>query len=53
MRALVFSGPGTSAVIDYPDPHPGDSDCLIRPRAVGLCHSDFALLAGNYILPIS
>lgn len=52
MRALVFSGPGRSAVDEYPTPTPGDSDCLVRPRAVGICHSDFDLLDGNYILPI-
>lgn len=52
MRALVFAAPGESRVEEYPTPVPGESDCLVRPRAVGICHSDFDLLDGRYILPI-
>jgi threonine dehydrogenase-like Zn-dependent dehydrogenase len=40
-------------VSDHPTPSPGDSDCLVRPRAVGICHSDFDLKDGKYILPLS
>lgn len=52
MRALVFSGPDQAAVTDIQDPVLGETDCLVRMRRVGICHSDFDLLAGKYILPI-
>ncbi|MGA7816863.1 zinc-dependent alcohol dehydrogenase [Caballeronia sp.] len=30
-----------------------DTEVLIRTRAVGICHSDYELLGGRYIIPIS
>ncbi|ALJ21761.1 zinc-dependent alcohol dehydrogenase [Microbacterium sp. No. 7] len=52
MRALVYSAPDEAAVVDTLDPAFGETDCLVRMRRVGICHSDFDLLAGKYILPI-
>lgn len=52
MRALVYSAPEDAAVIEIAEPEIGDTDCLIKMRRVGICHSDFDLLAGKYILPI-
>jgi threonine dehydrogenase-like Zn-dependent dehydrogenase len=52
MRALVYSAPDEAAVIDTDDPVIGETDCLVKMRRVGICHSDFDLLAGKYILPI-
>lgn len=52
MRALVYSAPEDAAVIEIDDPAIGETDCLVRMRRVGICHSDFDLLAGKYILPI-
>ncbi len=52
MRALVFQEPDRASVIDIDAPVIGDTDCLVRMRRVGICHSDFDLLAGKYILPI-
>ena len=31
----------------------GDNEVMIRSRRVGICHSDYELLSGNYIIPIS
>jgi threonine dehydrogenase-like Zn-dependent dehydrogenase len=52
VRALVYSAPEQAAVADIDDPSIGETDCLVKMRRVGICHSDFDLLAGKYILPI-
>lgn len=53
MKALVYSSPGNAEVIETKSPTTGNTECLIRPIQVGICHSDFDLLGGNYILPIN
>jgi len=53
VKALVFSKPGVAEVADVAQPTLGPSDVLVRMRAVGICHSDFGLLEGHYILPFS
>lgn len=53
MKALVFHGPAQAEVSDHEPPSLGTNDVLVKLRRVGICHSDFDLLAGNYILPIS
>src|SRR4051812_12294863 len=53
MKALVFQGPRDAAVLDRDAPAIGPDDVLIRSRAVGICHSDFELLEGRYIIPVS
>ena len=30
-----------------------ENDVMIQSRRVGICHSDYELLAGQYIIPIS
>lgn len=52
MRALVYSAPENAAVVETDDPAIGETDCLVEMRRVGICHSDFDLLDGKYILPI-
>lgn len=52
MRALVYSAPENAAVVETDDPAIGETDCLVEMRRVGICHSDFDLLDGRYILPI-
>ena len=52
MKAVQFSKPGQAAVVDIDEPKPGPNDVIVRSRRVGICHSDFDLLAGKYILPI-
>lgn len=50
MKALVYHGPNQSAVEDLPVPSIGPDDVLVRSHAVGICHSDFELLEGRYII---
>ncbi|MGH2850878.1 MAG: zinc-dependent alcohol dehydrogenase [Solirubrobacteraceae bacterium] len=52
MRALVFQAPEQAAVLDVDRPDIGPDDVLVRSHAVGICHSDFELLAGRYIIPV-
>jgi L-iditol 2-dehydrogenase len=53
MRALVFEQPNKPIIASMPVPEPDDNELLIRTKAVGICHSDYELLAGKYIIPIS
>src|SRR4051812_28759081 len=53
MLALVFEAPERAVVSDLDAPAIGADDVLIRSRAVGICHSDFELLDGHYIIPVS
>jgi L-iditol 2-dehydrogenase len=53
MRALLFETPDKPIIIDKPMPEIGASEVLVKTRAVGICHSDYELLAGRYIIPIS
>lgn len=53
MKALVFEKPGNPQVVDMPVPGIKDTEVLIKSRTIGICHSDFELLAGRYIIPIS
>jgi len=53
MKALVFDQPNKPMVIDVAMPTIGSNEVLIRTRKVGICHSDYELLAGQYIIPIS
>ena len=50
MKALVYHGPNQPVVEDVPVPSIGPDDVLIRSHAVGICHSDFELLEGRYII---
>jgi len=53
MRALVFETPDKPIIVDKPMPEIADTEVLVKTRAVGICHSDYELLAGRYIIPIS
>ncbi len=53
MKALVFSGARIAGIKDLVVPRPGRGEVLIRSRRVGICHSDFELLADRYIIPFS
>ena len=53
MKALIFEAPNEPTVTDAPMPTPSPDEVLIRSRRVGICHSDYELLAGQYIIPIS
>jgi L-iditol 2-dehydrogenase len=53
VKALVFEAPKQAAVADLKRPQIGPNEVLVRSHAVGICHSDFELLDGHYIIPIS
>ncbi|WP_111768735.1 zinc-dependent alcohol dehydrogenase [Nakamurella deserti] len=52
MKATTIVQPDELALLDVDVPAFGPDEILIRSRAVGICHSDFDLLAGKYIIPI-
>ncbi len=53
MKALIFDQPNKPVVTELQTPGITDNEVLIRSRRVGICHSDYELLAGKYIIPIS
>jgi L-iditol 2-dehydrogenase len=53
MKALIFDEPRKPVVTQVQSPRIDDNEVLIRSRRVGICHSDYELLAGQYIIPIS
>jgi L-iditol 2-dehydrogenase len=53
MKALVFEQPESAAVREVDMPTIAADEVLVRSRNVGICHSDFELYAGRYIIPVS
>ncbi len=53
MKALIFAEPKTLVVTQQAMPAINANEVMIRSRRVGICHSDYELLAGQYIIPIS
>jgi L-iditol 2-dehydrogenase len=53
MKALIFETPNKPIIADVPMPSISDTEVLVKTRTVGICHSDYELLAGRYIIPIS
>jgi L-iditol 2-dehydrogenase len=53
MKALIFETPNKPIIADVPMPTITDSEVMIKTSTVGICHSDYELLAGRYIIPIS
>ena len=53
MKALVINKPGELQVKDLPRPAISPDEVLVRMRAVGICHSDYELYSGKYIIPMS
>lgn len=53
MKALVFEAPKQAVVAELDQPDIGPDEVLVRSRAVGICHSDFELYEGRYIIPVS
>src|SRR5437868_9566222 len=53
MKALVFEEPGRAVVRDMDTPPIAADEVLVRSRSVGICHSDFELYDGRYIIPVS
>jgi 2-desacetyl-2-hydroxyethyl bacteriochlorophyllide A dehydrogenase len=53
MKALVFEEPRHAVVRDLDMPTIAADEVLVRSRNVGICHSDFELYEGRYIIPVS
>jgi L-iditol 2-dehydrogenase len=53
MKALVFEEPQWAAVRDFEVPAIAADEVLVRSHNVGICHSDFELYEGRYIIPVS
>lgn len=53
MKALVFEEPQSASVQDLDVPSIAADEVLVRSRNVGICHSDFELYEGRYIIPVS
>jgi 2-desacetyl-2-hydroxyethyl bacteriochlorophyllide A dehydrogenase len=53
MRALVYEKPAVANIKEIPKPSAGDHDAVVRMTRFGICHSDFDLLSGHYILPVN
>ena len=53
MKALIFDEPKKPVVTQVQSPQIDENEVLIQSRRVGICHSDYELLAGQYIIPIS
>ena len=53
MKALIFDAPNKPVVTQVQMPSITENEVMIRTSRVGICHSDYELLAGQYIIPIS
>jgi L-iditol 2-dehydrogenase len=53
MKTLIFDEPNRPVVTEVQMPRMTANEVLIRSRRVGICHSDYELLAGRYIIPIA
>src|SRR4029079_11707985 len=53
MKALVFEEPRQAAARELDAPTITGDEVLVRSRNVGICHSDFELYEGRYIIPVS
>ena len=47
MQALIFERPDRPVVVDVPMPEIDENGVLLKMKAVGICHSDYELLAGR------
>lgn len=52
MKALVFEAPERAVIAELQPPRYGPDEVLVRSRSVGICHSDFELYEGRYIIPV-
>jgi L-iditol 2-dehydrogenase len=53
MKALVFEQPRRAVVRELDIPTIAADEVLVRSRNVGICHSDFELYEGRYIIPVA
>ncbi|MBO0851641.1 MAG: zinc-binding dehydrogenase, partial [Pseudonocardia sp.] len=53
MKAVQFSDADKLILADIDPPSISADEVLVAPRSVGICHSDFELLSGRYIIPFN
>src|SRR5581483_3988224 len=53
VKALIFEEPRQAVVRELEVPAIAADEVLVRSRNVGICHSDFELYEGRYIIPVS
>jgi L-iditol 2-dehydrogenase len=53
MKALVFEEPRHAEIRELDIPTIAADEVLVRSKNVGICHSDFELYEGRYIIPVS
>ena len=53
MKAFVFEKPNVAVLKDIPKPTISDDEVLVKVKASGICHSDYELLEGRYIVPFT
>lgn len=53
MKAYVFEKENVAVLKDIPKWECGDDDVLVKVKACGICHSDYELLEGKYIVPFT
>jgi L-iditol 2-dehydrogenase len=51
MKAVQFQGVDELALAEIEQPRIGPDEVLVILKSVGICHSDFELLEGRYIIP--
>ena len=47
MRAILCEEPGRLALVDRPEPRPGEGEVLVRIRRAGVCGTDFHIFRGK------
>ena len=52
MKAFVISEPNKHGLAEVDVPVIGPNEVLMKTLASGICHSDYDLMAGKYILPL-
>ncbi|CEP66507.1 Polyketide synthase, enoylreductase [Moorella glycerini] len=48
MKAAIYEGPGPLVLKEVPDPVPGPEDVVLEVKTCGICHTDVAIVEGNY-----
>ncbi|WP_338827557.1 zinc-dependent alcohol dehydrogenase [Neomoorella thermoacetica] len=48
MKAAVYKGPGPLVLREVADPVPGAGEVLLKVKTCGICHTDVAIVEGNY-----
>jgi L-iditol 2-dehydrogenase len=53
MKSFQITGKNEFGMKEVPQPAISDNEVLVKMRAAGICHSDYLLIDGEYVLPFS